>query len=206
MSLEAKQNVFRYPRRGQAAVLNGVSLTLTPGERVGLAAPSGRGKTTLCKLLAGYEQPVSGEILLDGRPLAQYTGACPVQMIWQHPETVLDPLLPLEASLREAGPVDRRMLEALHIQPGWLRRYPQELSGGELQRFCIVRALGPKTRYLLCDEITAMLDSITQAQIWEFLLEEVRRRNIGLLVVSHSSALLERVCTRVETLPPSGPG
>ena len=206
MSLEAKQIVFRYPRRGQAAVLNGVSLTLTPGERVGLAAPSGRGKTTLCKLLAGYEQPVSGEILLDGRPLAQYTGACPVQMIWQHPETVLDPLLPLEASLREAGPVDRRMLEALHIQPGWLRRYPQELSGGELQRFCIVRALGPKTRYLLCDEITAMLDSITQAQIWEFLLEEVRRRNIGLLVVSHSSALLERVCTRVETLPPSSPG
>ena len=206
MSLEAKQNVFRYPRRGQAAVLNGVSLTLTPGERVGLAAPSGRGKTTLCKLLAGYERPVSGEILLDGRPLAQYTGACPVQMIWQHPETVLDPLLPLEASLREAGPVDRRMLEALHIQPGWLRRYPQELSGGELQRFCIVRALGPKTRYLLCDEITAMLDSITQAQIWEFLLEEVRRRNIGLLVVSHSSALLERVCTRVETLPPSSPG
>ena len=206
MSLEAKQIVFRYPRRGQAAVLNGVSLTLTPGERVGLAAPSGRGKTTLCKLLAGYEQPVSGEILLDGRPLAQYTGACPVQMIWQHPETVLDPLLPLEASLREAGPVDRRMLEALHIQPGWLRRYPQELSGGELQRFCIVRALSPMTRYLLCDEITAMLDSITQAQIWEFLLEEVRRRNIGLLVVSHSSALLERVCTRVETLPPSSPG
>ena len=205
MSLEAKQIVFRYPRRGQAAMLNGVSLTLTPGERVGLAAPSGRGKTTLCKLLAGYERPVSGEILLDGRPLAQYTGACPVQMIWQHPETVLDPLLPLEASLREAGPVDRRMLEALHIQPGWLRRYPQELSGGELQRFCIVRALGPKTRYLLCDEITAMLDSITQAQIWEFLLEEVRRRNIGLLVVSHSSALLEQVCTRVETLPPSGP-
>ena len=75
--LEAKQIVFRYPRRGQAAVLNGVSLTLTPGERVGLAAPSGRGKTTLCKLLAGYERPVSGEILLDGRPLAQYTGACP---------------------------------------------------------------------------------------------------------------------------------
>ena len=206
MSLEARNLTFRYPRRGRQPVLEHVSLTLEPGERLGLSAPSGRGKTTLCRLLAGYQRPTGGEILLDGQPLSRYRGACPVQMIWQHPETVLDPLLPLEASLREAGPVDRRMLEALHIQPGWLRRYPQELSGGELQRFCIVRALGPKTRYLLCDEITAMLDSITQAQIWEFLLEEVRRRNIGLLVVSHNSALLERVCTRVETLPPSSPG
>ena len=206
MSLEAKQIVFRYPRRGQAAVLNGVSLTLTPGERVGLAAPSGRGKTTLCKLLAGYERPVSGEILLDGRPLAQYTGACPVQMIWQHPETVLDPLLPLEASLREAGPVDRCMLEVLHIQPGWLHRYPPARSGGELQRFCIARALGPQTRYLLCDEITAMLDLITQAQIWQFLLQEAQRRELGLLVVSHNSALLERVCTRIVTLAVEGGG
>lgn len=203
MSLEARQLTFRYPRRGQRPILQHVTLTLDPGERVGLTAPSGRGKTTLCKLLAGYAQPASGEILLDGRPLSQYRGACPVQMIWQHPETVLDPLLPLGDSLREAGPVEERLLEALHIQPQWLRRYPQELSGGELQRFCIARSLGPATRYLLCDEITAMLDLITQAQIWDFLLGEAERRNLGLLIVSHSPPLLERVCTRVETLAPN---
>ena len=202
MSLEAKNLTFRYPRRGRGAVLEGVTLTLAPGERLGLAAPSGRGKTTLCKLLAGYERPARGEILLDGRPLSQYRGACPVQLIWQHPETVLDPLLPLEASLLEAGPVEERLLQALHIQPQWLGRYPQELSGGELQRFCIARALGPATRYLLCDEITAMLDLITQAQIWSFLLEEVRRRELGLLIVSHSAPLLERVCSRRVELPP----
>ena len=80
--------------------------------------------------------------------------------------------------------------------------YPQELSGGELQRFCIARALGPGTRYLLCDEITAMLDLITQAQIWDFLLREAERRNLGLLVVSHSAPLLERVCSRRVELPP----
>ena len=157
MSLEARSLAFRYPRRGQGPVLEHVNLTLEPGERVGLTAPSGRGKTTLCKLLAGYERPTAGEVLLDGRPLSQYRGACPVQMIWQHPETVLDPLLPLEVSLKEAGSVEERLLEELHIQPQWLRRYPQELSGGELQRFCIARALGRATRYLLCDEITAML-------------------------------------------------
>ena len=200
MSLETKNITFRYPRRGQRPVLEHVSLVLEPGERLGLSAPSGRGKTTLCRLLAGYQRPTGGEILLDGQPLSRYRGACPVQMIWQHPETALDPLLPLEASLNEAGPVDGRLLEALHIQPQWLRRYPQELSGGELQRFCIARALGPATRYLLCDEVSAMLDLITQAQIWEFLLREARRRNLGLLVISHSEALLRQVCTRVEIL------
>ena len=200
MSLEARNLFFRYPRQGQRPVLEGFSLTLKPGERVGLSGPSGRGKTTLCKLLAGCERPSAGDILLDGRPLSQYRGACPVQMIWQHPETVLDPLLPLEKSLTEAGPADPSLLEALHIQPQWLRRYPQELSGGELQRFCIARALGPATRYLLCDEVSAMLDLITQAQIWEFLLREARRRNLGLLVISHSEALLRQICTRVEIL------
>ena len=98
------------------------------------------------------------------------------------------------------------LLERLHIQTPWLRRYPQELSGGELQRFCIARALGPTTRYLLCDEITAMLDGITQAQIWNFLLEESRSRGIGLLVVSHNSALLQRLCGRIVSLPPWGQG
>ena len=200
MSLEAKKLTFRYPRRGRRPVLEGVELTLEPGEVLGLSGPSGRGKTTLCKLLAGYERPAAGEILLDGLPLSRYGNPCPVQMIWQHPETALDPLLPLGKSLTEGGPVEERLLEELYIQPGWLRRYPQELSGGELQRFCIARALGPATRYLLCDEITAMLDLITQAQIWDFLLKEARRRNLGLLVVSHSAPLLERVCTRVERL------
>ena len=74
------------------------------------------------------------------------------------------------------------------------------MSGGELQRFCLARALRSETEILLCDEITAMLDLVTQAQIWEFLLEESGRRKMGMLVVSHSEALLEKVCTRVITL------
>ena len=200
MSLEGKHLSFRYPRRGRQPVLEDVSLTLAPGERLGLTAPSGRGKTTLCRLLAGYERPDRGEVLLDGLPLSRWRGPCPVQLIGQHPETMLDPLLPLGVSLEEAGPADPRLLDALHIQPGWLTRYPQELSGGELQRFCIARALGPETRYLLCDEISAMLDFITQAQLWAFLTQEARRRGLGLLIVSHSAPLLERICTRVQAL------
>ena len=82
----------------------------------------------------------------------------------------------------------------------FMDRYPAELSGGELQRFCIARALGRATRYLLCDEITAMLDLVTQAQIWEFLLDVASRRDLGLLIVSHQSLLLEKLCTRIEQL------
>ena len=200
MSLEAKQLTFGYRGKGRKQVLDGLDLTVAPGERVGLAGPSGRGKTTLCKLLAGYEKPDSGTVLVDGKPLREYRGIYPVQMIWQHPETAVDPLMKLGDTLKEGGPVEDGLLEALHIQPAWLERYPTELSGGELQRFCIARALRPGVKYLLCDEVTAMLDLITQAQIWAFLLEQAEKRDLGLVIVSHNSALLEQLCTRVQSL------
>lgn len=201
MILTAEKISFRYRRHGSTEILHQTDLSLCSGERVGLSAPSGRGKTTLCRLLAGYEKPDRGKILLDGKPLSSYRGFCPVQMIWQNPESAVDPLIPLGETLRESGAVEESLQNALHIQPHWLTRYPSELSGGELQRFCIARAMRPGLRFLLCDEMTAMLDFITQAQIWNFILEEAQRRNLGLLVVSHDPSLLEKVCTRIEYLP-----
>ena len=200
MSLEAKNLTFGYRRKGKNPVLEGIDLKLEPGERLGLTGPSGMGKTTLCKLLAGYEKPDGGTVLVEGKPLKEYRGICPVQMIWQHPELAVDPLMKLGKTLNEGGPVEAGLLDALHIQPAWLERYPTELSGGELQRFCIARALRPGVRYLLCDEVSAMLDLITQAQIWTFLLEQAEKRNLGLVIVSHNSALLEKLCTRTQTL------
>lgn len=196
MILEAKDLTFRYPRQRGGAAVERVSLTLRSGERVGLSAPSGRGKTTLCKLLAGWERPKRGQVLLDGAPLPSQ-GFCPVQLLWQHPEEAVDPLLRLGTTLYEAGPVDPAAAEGLGIQPGWLERYPMELSGGELQRICVVRALGPELKFLLCDEASAMLDLVTQAWLWRFLLAQAEERNLGLLVVSHDRPLLERVCTRI---------
>lgn len=199
--LEAKDITFYYRGRKKKPILKEFSIAIESGEKVGLRAPSGRGKTTLCRLLAGYEKPQKGQILLDGSPLAGYRGACPVQMVWQHPETVVDPLLRLKDTLAEAGEIDPELTEKLHIEEGWLERFPTELSGGELQRFCLARALHSGTRFLLCDEISAMLDLVTQAQIWDLLLKEAEKRNLGLLIVSHNEALMERVCTRVVDLP-----
>ena len=199
MKLEGNNLTFRY-RKDRKPVLEGVSISVESGERLGLVGPSGRGKTTLCRLLAGYEKPTSGEVLLDGKPLSAWKGPCPVQLLWQNPETAVDPRMKMEQVMAEGGPVAPSLLEALGIEPDWLTRWPGELSGGELQRFCIARALGPATQILLCDEMSAMLDYITQAQLWRVVLDEAKRRNLGLLVVSHAGKLLQQVCTRTIAL------
>ena len=196
MILEVRNLSFRYENKGRQ-ILEQFSLQADSNERVGIAAPSGFGKTTLCKLLAGYEQPESGEILLDGELLQSYKGYCPVQMIWQHPEQAVNPRLRMRSVFEEGDQVDPKLMEKLGIEPDWLNRFPTELSGGELQRFCIARALGKRTRVLLADGISTMLDLITESQIWHFLIEETQRRGIGMIVVSHDSELVEKVCTRV---------
>lgn len=248
--LEARNISFSYP--GAAApIYRDFSLRLEPGERVALLAPSGFGKTTLCRILAGYEKPQAGEVLIDGARLPE-RGVCPVQLILQHPELALDPRMRMVDSLEEAGgafaglkarlgegkllvgdepcgaqhdepcgrksdglepceaqydepgfgensaPVDEaeRLLRGLGIRRAWLTRFPHELSGGELQRFCVARALACKPRYLIADEISTMLDALTQAQIWSFLLSEIEAAGMGLIFVSHSRALTQRIATR----------
>lgn len=233
--LEAREVSFGYA--GAAPLYRGFNLSVASGERVALSAPSGFGKTTLCRLLAGYEKPQAGNVLVDGEPLPE-RGASPVQLILQHPELAVDPRMRMADTLlegmagergvsacsdlasasgrrpsrcspfRRSGSVERvladpemsRLMEGLGIQRRWLSRFPHELSGGELQRFCLARALAARPRYLVADEISTMLDALTQAQIWGFLLEEVEREGMGLVFVSHSPALVERIATRVVDL------
>ena len=203
MKLEGRNLTFQYDK-GDRRILNHMHITLESGERVGMAAPSGFGKTTCCKILAGYEQPDEGEVLLDGKPLSSYRGYCPVQMIWQHPEQVVNPRLRMREVLKEGDGIEDYIIRGLGIEEDWLNRFPAEISGGEMQRFCIARALGKRTKFILADEISTMLDLITQSQIWSFLIEEADRRQIGLLAVSHSMPLLENVCTRILRLDEKG--
>lgn len=92
------------------------------------------------------------------------------------------------------------VMDALGIEREWLQRYPRELSGGELQRFCVARSLFHGTHFLFADEMSTMLDVITQAQIWNLMLKEVTQRRLGLLMVTHNSNLAKRVCTRMVDL------
>ena len=199
MQLRAENISFRYNNKSPW-ILKNVDLTIETGERVALTGPSGYGKSTLSKILAGYIKPTEGQVLLDGKPLPD-RGYSPVQLIYQHPEQAVNPRWKMERTLKECWEPDEQLLRAMGIESEWLKRWSSELSGGELQRFCIARVLGPQTRFLVCDEITTMLDVITQAQIWELLLERARERDLGMAVVTHNMALAEKVCSRIVSLP-----
>ena len=195
MPLEAKNIYFRYDRK-QPWILEDCSVRVDRGECLAISAPSGYGKTTLAMLLSGYIKPVKGEILIDGKVLPE-KGVCPVQLIHQHPEKAINPRWRLKRVLEESGKIDADVLRAFGIEHEWLDRFPRELSGGELQRFCVARALMSGADYLICDEISTMLDVITQAQIWNVVLEEAKKRNIGFIAVTHNMHLAKKIATRI---------
>jgi peptide/nickel transport system ATP-binding protein len=196
--LEAKDVSFRYGS-GQW-ILRDVNIAIRRGERVGLVGPSGYGKSTLSRILAGYEKPSKGEVLWKGKPLPK-KGYCPVQMIYQHPEKAVNPRWRIQDTLCESWVPDDELLKELRINKDlWFRRWPNELSGGELQRFCVARILGPQTEFIIADEMSTMLDAITQAQIWSVLLDQIKKRDLGMLAITHNMALAEKICTRIVDL------
>ena len=194
MQLRAEKINFKY--KEDKYILKDIDFTIKSGEVVGLVAPSGFGKTTLAKILAGYEKPESGTVTIDGQKIIK-KGYSPVQLIFQHPEKSVNPRWKMDKILKEAYTPSKELLEDMGIKKEWLNRWPSELSGGELQRFCVVRALSPETKFLIADEMTTMLDAITQAQIWDVVLKHVKKYNIGLVVISHEKALIDRICDRV---------
>lgn len=211
MRLNAEQITFGYGQGRE--VLKNISFTVEEGEVVGLTAPSGYGKSTLAKILAGYLAPRQGKVILEEqdrvaqgtqaggyRPVPRNGGYNPVQLVFQHPEQAVNPRWKMRKVLSEAGMPSVELLREAGIKEEWLDRWPAELSGGELQRFCVVRALDPRTRFLIADEMTTMLDAITQAQIWKLVLNQARERGMGVVVISHEKALVDRLCGRVVDL------
>ncbi|MCC5604115.1 ABC transporter ATP-binding protein [Nostoc favosum] len=192
--LKTEHLSFRYSQ--QPWIVHDLSLELERGEVVGLTGPSGLGKTTIGKLLAGYLQPTQGKVTCDGQPLPN-KGYCPVQLIFQNPELAVNPRWRINKILAEGQPPSVDLLASLGIHQSWLSRYPHELSGGELQRIAVARSLNSHTRYLIADEMTAMLDANTQALIWQVVIKYAREHEVGILAISHEAPLLKRLCVGV---------
>ena len=192
MELKATNISFKYPS-AKKYLLKNVSIELDNQKVVGLIGDSGSGKSTLCKILSGYVTNYEGTVTFDGKPLPK-TGFKPVQLIYQHPEKVMNPKWKMKNILEESWDVNDDMLKGFGIQKSWLTRFPQELSGGELQRFSVLRSLNPNTKFLIADEMTTMLDAITQVQILDSVLKIVKERNMGFLLVSHDMDLVDTIC------------
>lgn len=192
--LEVQGMTYHYPN--ESNLFEKLNLSINAGEVVGLFGYSGSGKTTMARLIAGYLKPIAGRINVNGEN-DFHAGMHPVQLVWQHPERAINPKWRMKKMLSEAQIMDRELLDALGIKQEWLSRYPSELSGGELQRFCVARALHEDTKYLIADEMTTMLDAMTQAIIWQSVLKLAKQRNIGILAISHDHQLLQKISDRV---------
>ncbi|WP_405308715.1 ABC transporter ATP-binding protein [Methanobrevibacter sp.] len=192
MELKATNISFKYPS-AKEYLLKDVNLELDNNKIMGLIGDSGSGKSTLCKILSGYVTNYEGSVTFDGNPLPK-KGFKPVQLIYQHPEKVMNPKWKMEQVLKESWEVPDDLLKEFGIQKSWLTRFPQELSGGELQRFSVLRSLNPNTKFLIADEMTTMLDAITQVQILDSVLKIVKQRNMGFLLVSHDMDLVDTIC------------
>lgn len=196
--LEVQHVSFSYNQKD--FILKDVNLNVLPGEVVGLMAPSGYGKSTLGKIISGYVTPDEGNVLIDGKSIEDHGGFMPVQLIHQHPEKSINPRWKIKKILNEGWQVNQDVMVKFGIQDDWLEKFPSELSGGELQRICLARVMCDASRYLVADEITTMVDSITQVQLCEVLLHFAREHGVGILFISHNKKLLERVADRIVDL------
>lgn len=195
MQIELRNVSYRY-NKSSPWILKNINLKIDSKERIALIGPSGYGKSTLAKLMSGYLTPCQGTVLWNNKKLKEKE-YCPVQMIYQHPEKAVNPRWKMKDILYEGEKIEDDIIKEMGIENSWLNRWPSELSGGELQRFCIARVLNKKTKFLICDEISTMLDVITQAQIWNLLLSISNKRKIGMLIVTHNIELAKKVSSRI---------
>jgi peptide/nickel transport system ATP-binding protein len=196
--------------------VDGVSLSIRPGETVGLVGESGSGKSTLLRAVLGLEKLQGGEVRVDARPFPPASPAearllrRKVQAVFQDPYGSFDPrwrvedLIAEPFHLMETPPTgaERRervqaMLHRVGLPADAAGRYPHQFSGGQRQRIAIARALITEPRLVVLDEAVSALDVTVRAQILELLAELSRELDVAYLFVTHDLGVVRAICHRV---------
>lgn len=201
-------------KKGCVKALDGVDLTIKSGELVSIVGESGCGKSTLSRCIIDIEKITEGEIFFNGEKISDYdrNQLRPVrrimQMVFQNPYAAFQPKQTIGEGLREVGnfygikgaELQERLdtlLEYIKMDAELLDHYPDELSGGQLQRLAIARALIVKPKLLIADEPVSALDVSVQAQILNILSEIQKKENMAVLFISHDLSVVEHISDRV---------
>lgn len=210
--------VFELENRKRICAVEDLSLTMNRGERVMVVGESGCGKSTLVRMIAGIEMPTGGQILFNGKnvpglrgeELRQYRRQ--VQMVFQDSGHVISPRMTIgeflrepwvcfeRKSRREADEMVRYSIQRVGLDETYLRRRPHQLSGGELQRICVARAIALHPQLLICDEATSALDVSVQKQILDLIREHVEESGCSVLFICHDLALAENFGDRIAVM------
>jgi len=208
-----------HARRAELRALDDVSLTVHPGESVGIVGESGAGKSTLVRAVLQLLPASAGEVVWLGTPLAQLDAArlrrarADLQIIFQDPPGSLDPRMTALESVAESLTLHRpdtarsqrraaalEMLARVGLSAAAAARFPHELSGGQCQRVAIARAMILRPKLLVCDEPVSALDVLIQAQIVRLIAELRRESATAIVFVSHNLAVVRQLCDRVLVL------
>lgn len=213
--LEVKNIYKSYPKAGsffskeQDDILKNISFRIAAGECVGLIGESGSGKSTLSRLILGLEYPGSGQITMDGERITDWRKTHPGEMsvVFQDYNTSANPRFTVEeiiaeplVALQKSSKVQAEVLALLGkvgLPAGLLNRYPHELSGGQLQRVCLARAISTHPRFMVLDEALSSLDVSVQAQILELLRNLKEELTMTYFFIAHDLQTITNLCGRV---------